>query len=252
MASTEADPLPRTERRPYRRFELSIGLEEALPEPAALNVSQHEVLYRRRSADRFGSICMEDLSTWLKYTCGLQARRVGDFNRQRRFVGSFGALHPSHVLLGSPDSSWVTYIPERHSLGRIQVDQEVAQRLRCRAEQCHPGDDGTLITLLADLDLAESYYVRPAPLLLRDGGVIFGHGSLVAAAIGIPFRILGIVGTGIVESLLPNLPFRCFGTGLAWIGGSAGTDLKRTGGMTAQNSCNEARAGPHSSPNQRI
>ena len=232
MASIDADPIPRTDRGAYRRLELSIAQEEALPEPAILEVSQDEVLSRRRSASRFGAIRLEELSTWLKFTCGLQARGVGDSNRQLRFVGSFGALHPSHVLLGDPDDSWATYIPERHSLGRINVDRGAARELRRRAEECHPGEYGTLIALVADLDLAESYYVQPAPLLLRDGGVILGHGSLVAAAIGIPFRILGVIGIGIIESLLLSAPFRCYGTGLAWIGGAAGGDLERAGGVS--------------------
>lgn len=77
-----------------------------------------------------------------------------------------------------------------------------------------------LLALLADLDLAESYYRNPHQLLLRDAGVLLGHASLVAAALDLSFRILGTVGGTTVSTLIPDLGFKCSGTGLAWIGGS--------------------------------
>ena len=227
MTSIDADPVPRTTPGAYQRVEISTAREEVLPEPKKLAILQHEVLSRRRSACHFGAIRSEELSTWLKFTCGLQARGAGDSNRQLRFVSSFGALHPSHMLLGDPDGSWAVYNPYRHSLGNVNVNQEASQKLRGLAEDCHPGEEGTLVALVADLDLAENYYARPSSLLLRDGGVMLGHGSLIAAAIGVPFRILGVVGMGTIESLLANTPFRCYGTGLAWIGGVRDTDPER-------------------------
>lgn len=142
-----------------------------------------------------------------------------DANRQRRFVGSFGALHPAHIVLGTPSNAWSVYLPERHSLGVLAVDQDVAALMRSGAEACHSGRDAILIALLADLDLAESYYGHPLQLLLRDGGVLLGHGSLVAAAIDLAFRILGNVGGDTANSLVPGIAFRSVGTGLAWIGG---------------------------------
>ena len=224
MANIDSDPFPRVVPRDYQRSDLPRQQEEVLPPPMTLKVALNEVLSRRRSASHFGVIRRSDLSTWLRYTCGVQAYGRRDSNRQRRFVGSFGALHPSHVLIGDSDGSWSTYIPEQHSLGRVRVDPEVGERLRAKAEDCHPGEEATLVALVADLDLAESYYLRPPDLLLRDGGVLLGHGAIVAAAIGIPFRILGIVGSGVIETLLPDAPFTCYGTGLAWIGGVPRTD----------------------------
>lgn len=234
MTSIDTDPVPRTTPGAYQRVEISTSREEVLPEPKRLSILQHEVLSRRRSASHFGEIGPQDLSTWLKFTCGLQARGAGDSNRQLRFVSSFGALHPSHMLLGDPDGSWAVYNPHRHSLGKTNVNRKASQELRGLAEDCHPGEDGTLVALVADLDLAENYYVRPSSLLLRDGGVMLGHGSLIAAAIGIPFRILGVVGTGIIESLLVNAPFRCCGTGLAWIGGVRDADPERAMAETTE------------------
>jgi len=83
-----------------------------------------------------------------------------------------------------------------------------------------PGRGAFLIALLADLDLAESYYGNPLQLLLRDGGVLLGHASLVAVAIDLTFRILGSAGGNIISSLVPGVAFRTVGTGLAWLGGA--------------------------------
>jgi len=79
--------------------------------------------------------------------------------------------------------------------------------------------DATLVALIGDLDLASHYYQHPLPLMLRDVGVLFGHAALVAAALGLSFRILGITGNTLVERLVMDLPFRSAAPGLAWIGG---------------------------------
>jgi len=112
------------------------------------------------------------------------------------------------------------YLPGRHALGLLDVDQHAADLVRKNAEECHPGRGAFLIVLLADLDLAESYYANPLQLLLRDGGVLLGHASLVAAALDLGFRILGSAGGNIVSSLVPGMAFRSAGTGLAWLGGA--------------------------------
>jgi len=93
--------------------------------------------------------------------------------------------------------------------------------LRQEAEACHAGRSAVLLALLADLDLAESYYRNPYQLLLRDAGVLLGHASLVAAAIDLSFRILGTVGGTNVSTLIPGLEFKSSGTGLAWVGSSS-------------------------------
>ncbi len=153
-----------------------------------------------------------------------------DTNRQRRYTGSFGALHPAHILIGTTTDTWSVYLPNRHALGLLHVDAGAARLLRADAEACHAGPGALLIALLADLDLAESYYLNPLQLLLRDGGVLLGHAALVAAAIDISFRILGAVGGNMVTSLVPGLGFRGVGTGLAWVGGATRIEAPAAGG----------------------
>lgn len=67
-------------------------------------------------------------------------------------------------------------------------------------------------------DLAVNYYQNPLCLMLRDGGVLFGHAALVAAALGLSFRILGSTGTPFTERLVSNISFKPTAVGLAWIG----------------------------------
>lgn len=219
MANTNEDPVRRNAAWPYKRTELPIRRAVPLPQ-LSLTSSFDTALHRRRSADVFGPISAAELGTLLKFTAGVQATNLTDSNRQRRYVASFGALHPAHILVGTTSNVWSAYLPDRHALGLLDTDANAASVLRQQAEACHPGADAILIALLADLDLADSYYINPYQLLLRDAGVFFGHASLVAAAIDLPFRILGTVASPSAERLIPALSFRSGGTGLAWVGGS--------------------------------
>ena len=88
--------------------------------------------------------------------------------------------------------------------------------IRNRALQLFGTPEATLVALLSDLDLAANYYENVSCMILRDAGVLLGHGALVAAALGISFRILGSSGNA---QILRELPFRTVASGLAWIGG---------------------------------
>jgi len=84
----------------------------------------------------------------------------------------------------------------------------------------HPAaPEATVVALLTNGDLVENYYENASSLILRDSGVLFGHGALVAASLGVSFRILGGTGGLLLEELIPDLPFRPVATGLALIGG---------------------------------
>lgn len=219
MANTNEAPIRLDEARPYKRPILPILRAVPLPPPLPVTCSFGVALDRRRSADLFWPISPVELGTLLKFTAGLQATNLTDSNRQRRYVGSFGALHPAHVLVGTRNNGWGVYLPESHALGVLEVDASASSLLRQEAEACCAGRSAVLLALLADLDLAESYYRNPHQLLLRDAGVLLGHASLVAAAINLSFRILGTVGGSSVSTLISGLGFKCMGTGLAWVGG---------------------------------
>ena len=75
------------------------------------------------------------------------------------------------------------------------------------------------MVLLSDIDLISVYYERFRELLLKDAGVLLGHGSLVASALNLSFRILGSNGSPWAEQLILDVPFSTAAVGMAWIGG---------------------------------
>lgn len=215
MASTEDEPIRLATRSVTKRSRLPIIRRIVLPEPRPIEISFILSLARRRSTEKFGAINFVDLATWLYYCSSVQSFHSEDANRQQRFVASFGALHPAHILLGDPNGEWFTYVAEEHVLGEIAVSAQTALNVRNTALQLYAAPQAMLVCLVSDLDLVERYYDNARGLILRDAGVLFGHCALVAAALGIGFRILGSMGS---EQIVLDAPFRAAATGLAWIG----------------------------------
>ena len=113
---------------------------------------------------------------------------------------------------------WFAYLPERHALGVLAVDQDSATAIRDIVRDHHPSETATVLCLLSDSDLAGNYYQDYVSLLFKDAGVLLGHASLVAAAHNLAFRILGRNGIKAVTDLVPGLPFRSLASGLALLG----------------------------------
>lgn len=218
MANTSADPTRLATPASYRSRALPVFRKVALRSPLNMQASFSEALKYRRSAQRFGSLDDNDLGDWLYYCASVQNINAEDSNRQQRFVGSFGALHPAHILLGRPDGQWSAYLPSEHCLGLLEVELETAVAIRNRAMDFFDSSGATIVALLVDADLVASYYENATSLVLRDSGVLLGHGALVAAALKLPFRILGGTGSPFLERLIPSLPFKAIASGLALIG----------------------------------
>jgi hypothetical protein len=200
-----------------RRLPL-VGDKIPLPKPSPISSSFILALVQRRSAERFASISLTDLATWLYYVASVQSVHAVDSNRQKRFVGTFGALHPAHIMLGTPNSQWYIYLSGEHSLGRLCVNADAASELRKKAMQLFSAPDATLLALISDEDLVANYYKNASALILRDAGVLLGHAALVGAAVGVAFRILGITGSSVSERLVCGLPFKPRASGLALVG----------------------------------
>jgi len=218
MATSEDNPIRLASPGNYKRTALPTERIIVFPPPKRPSVRFDRVLAERRSAEQLGAVRIRDLGDWLFYTGSIQAINQEDHNRQRRYVASFGALHPTHILLGFPDGLWVVYLPAQHSVGVLPAKKSIGKKLRSKAKAHHDCPRGTLVALLSDYDLVRNYYTHASGLLLRDSGVLLGHAQLVAAALGLGFRILGSTGAPESEKLVPGLRFRPVATGLAWIG----------------------------------
>ena len=220
MGSIDRDPIRLDPQAPAKRRALPVTGIVSLPKPGSIPSAFDVVLKGRRSAEEFSPATFADLATWLYYVGGVQSVQSTDSNRQRRFVGSFGALHPAHVLLGVPEHRWYAYLPRDHCVGQLEVVQEVAVALRTTAMQFHRAESATIVALLCDLDLVANYYDNASELIFRDAGVLFGHAALIASSLGLPFRILGATGSDELEHLVCGLPFRGRSVGLALVGGT--------------------------------
>jgi len=221
MANIDAEPIRLAPVAPARRCQIPVIQKILLGEPKQISTKFTDALRARRSAENFGTISPEDLSTWLYYAASIQSVQTSDTNRQRRFVGSFGALHPAHILLGTPEQRWFTYVSAEHSLGELSVHSEISSALRAKAMQFYCAENATIVGLLCDVDLVNTYYGNASDLVMRDAGVLLGHASLVASSVEIAFRILGATGSGLMERLVCNLPFTPLSVGMALVGARA-------------------------------
>jgi len=202
----------------YRRRPVPCQGIVELPQPSVSPFLFSDVLKRRRSADSFLPLSKEGLSNFLHDVASLQQLDLSDGNRQRRYVASMGALHPAHLLLYRPRKGWFAYLPERHALGVLAVNQDSATAVRDIVREHHPSETATVLCLLSDCELAGNYYEHYVSLLFKDAGVLLGHASLVAAAHNLAFRILGRNGIKAANALIPGLPFKSLASGLALLG----------------------------------
>ena len=62
-----------------------------------------------------------------------------------------GALHPAHLLLYRPRKGWFAYLPERHTLGVLAVNQDSATAIRDIVREHHPSETATILCLLSHL-----------------------------------------------------------------------------------------------------
>jgi len=203
---------------PGYRSQIPVKRRLFLRKPKEISTPFAEALRLRRSAEEFLTVNVESLSPWLYYVAAVQAVQAGDSNRQRRFVASFGALHPTHILLGTPEQQWFAYLPEEHALGELRVDNDVSLAIRARAMEFYRAESATIVGLLCDLDLVDAYYSNSSELILRDAGVLLGHAALVASPLEISFRILGATGCGLLERLVCDLPFSSRSVGMGLVG----------------------------------
>jgi hypothetical protein len=218
MATINPNPVRLLSPKPYNRLQLPVATELSLPAPNGITRSFLSAMLLRRSAEQFSIISSSALSTWLHFSGSIQSLNAIDPNRQKRYVASFGGLHPTQILLGNPDHSWAVYLPERHMLGRLHVQSSAAQALRESAERHHSAPNATLVLLISDEGLVSAYYDNARELIVRDAGVLLGHGSLVAASLGLAFRILGSCGSPWAEEMIVAAPFKLKAVGMAWLG----------------------------------
>lgn len=215
-------PRPRPRPAHYDPIKFEESYEILLGPPADLaEIGFKDVVLGRRSGISFAELDRLSLGSLLWYSARTIAVQNQDQNREMRPVPSAGALHPLHLLVSEDPKTWLRYSPRRHALCHLSVQAEQAQGLWEEVRQVLDVGEGTVILLLAEMRLVSAYYDHPESLVFRDAGCLLGQLGLVAAALGLSYRILGPTGEPWASELIPSQGDSLAGAGLAVVGRKA-------------------------------
>jgi hypothetical protein len=220
-------PRPKAHPDPYVPDDFPESLGDSLGSPVELSgIGFGEVVMSRRSGNSFASIDHSCLGSLLWYSARTMGVHSQDPNRELRPVPSAGALHPLHLLLSESSTTWLRYISRDHALRRLRVAQEASEGLWSDVREVFQVGGATVILLLADLRRVSAYYHNPESLVLREAGCLLCHLGLVAEALGLSYRILGITGEPWASELIPGRVQSVAGVGVAIVGQRADTSAR--------------------------
>ncbi|NHC06402.1 nitroreductase family protein [Azonexus fungiphilus] len=214
------NPTPHTAPQHYTPINWQVGEAHYLPIPEQLIKAPFgEVISARRTRRSFGPISANDLGALLWASCRVEREGHHElgFSLTLRPVPSAGAIHPIHVIANGPaDANWWLYNPSEHRLEQlVEVDPALAD-VRSMLENIVPPRDATILLFAAEPGKTFAKYAEACSLLWRDAGVLIGHLSLVAEALGLSFCPLGVTGDQWVKKL--NQQGHLAGVGMALVG----------------------------------
>jgi hypothetical protein len=225
MTIIDDEPIRRATPLKYERPRLPMIRTMELPAPKYLPGTLMSAVRGRRSGYEFVPPSLTELSTWLYFSAAVQSSNSEDRNRQLTYSASFGALHPEHIIIRQPTGEWFFYLANEHKFGAIQVANDASASAWSNVQQFYRAPRAALIALVSDRDLTEAYYQNSMSLILRNAGVLLGHGAIVAAGLGLPFRILGGTGAPWIYDIFKTWPFTPVACGLAFLGGAGSAVL---------------------------
>jgi nitroreductase len=173
-----------------------------------------DVLRSRRSIRSMRPAPLRTVANLLAYATCVTAELVGDpLGRTRRPTPSAGALHPVEIVLvhgGGPR----LFRCEPGS-GVLQLlapaDRRALGALSARVRSIVPEADGSLLVFLADASKTAAAYEHSLSLVWRDAGALLQTVHLSAAAFGLAFCPLGILGSEVASALFPDATMRAVG-----------------------------------------
>lgn len=214
------NPTPRKEPKQYTPINWQVCEVHYLPVPEQLIKRPFgEVAATRRSRRTFGPISTEDLGALLWMSCRVAQKGHQElgFPLTLRPVTSAGAIHPIHVLVNGPtDQKWWLYNANEHRLECLEKINPRLADVRCILEEILPPGDATILLFVAEPGKTFAKYANACSLIWRDAGVLIGHLSLVAEALGLSFCPLGITGEQWVNQL--DQQGHLAGVGMALVG----------------------------------
>ena len=175
-----------------------------------------DVFLSRRSRRALARASLRDELGWLGYatTAQFEAEHQG-LPRSLRPALAAGALHAVTPILvsGSGYSRAWRCRPESGEVDALMiVDALAIRRLRDEATDLLPDCRGCdLVVLVADDDLLAAAYETWQSLAWRDAGALLQTLALAAAALGLGFCPLGMLGGAALEALAAPRRFRALG-----------------------------------------
>lgn len=175
-------------------------------EPDTLDKHFASVVRSRRSKRAITAASLERVAQIVRET--LKADFVGFGEKQGRrlkAVMSAGAIHPVKAVILRRDNPPIVYDDSRDLFVSVQVrDYTVYTAFFQTCETVLPDAEGHWVALIADCRNVRRLYTNHESLVWRDAGAIIQMMALMAEAHEMAFCPLGVLGSEIIEALLPE------------------------------------------------
>jgi hypothetical protein len=113
------------------------------------------------------------------------------------------------------NAAWMRYDAFTHSLRELRTTVRPST-VRAALDEVMPGEKATVILFAAEPKLTFAKYEDACSLVWRDAGVLQGHLSLAAEALGLSLCLLGVTGEPWVSRLVEQDAL--VGVGAAYVG----------------------------------
>lgn len=213
-------PSLRTSTEPWCAFTFQTGSKHYLPipPPEEPDPGFFFTLHSRHTRRRLGALTPGRLSRLLWHSCKVKRAMPpsSGIRWQHRTAPSAGGLHCIEVLV--IDGGLVRiYEPIGHSVQMLEINGAAFSELLRAATSIVDLSSGTLIWFAADFDLMMSKYEHGESLVWRDAGSLCATMCLVAEALELGCRPIGITGEPHVSAML-NSDGRILGVGGMLVG----------------------------------
>lgn len=213
------NPRPREIPRRHEPVRWSEGQDADLPDSDPKPTRDAaEILLTRRTRYGFDQLTLVDLSRLLTLSARVQLEvpsQLG-FPLSRRPAPSAGGIHPIHLVVHHPDHSRLQrYDAFRHRLREVYCSVRPAV-VRSELGQVVPGEQATLLLMVAEPGRTAAKYADHVSLVWRDAGALLGVIAVAAEALHLNFAPLGVTGEPWASALVEQSGL--VGVGAAWIG----------------------------------
>ncbi len=203
-------PKPLTNALEYSDFKYPIVDRFYLDTPTEMNeIDFFSVLLERKTRRDFSHLTLNYLSSLLWYSAHIKKNSLekDQVPWQHRPVASAGGCHPIDIVIFRPcKKGWLSYIydPYAHCICSLSISESLIELFLMEIDSVVPLQQATLFWFVAQAGKTLSKYENGDSLVWRDAGVLLGHLTLVAEALGLSCCPVGITGDAELDEILPS------------------------------------------------